>query len=334
MHFGVAVAVAVNRNDAVRVFRHYIAIGIHAEGTHHVIIKRGTVQNFCLIHLVGDMLEHLCRHLHTHADIHLIIDKIKAHLSALLCVPFRTGAAGSGNQILAGNLLALVQLQHKGSVLLTADFFNRGIAADFNIILQKLMDVFHNHEVVFRTQMAYLGVQQMQVVFQRLHAYFAVLGRKIFTGSTMTAVQLINIINQLDNLVLRQIFVQPAAEFRRKIIFAVRKSTGTAKAAHNAAGAAVNAVINLLGCQRAEALFNRIAGLQHNNLHLRILQHKLIGCKNCGRTATDNSYIIHKFSSLLYPIKKPQPHFFTAVYQLIAVVPVACADSLAAVSRC
>ena len=148
----------------------------------------------------------------------------------------------------------------------------------------------------------------------------------------MTAVQLINIINQLDNLVLRQIFVQPAAEFRCKIIFAVRKSTGTAKAAHNAAGVAVNAVVNLLGCQRAEALFNRIAGLQHNNLQLRILQHKLIGGKNCGRTATDNSYIIHKFSSLLYPIKKPQPHLFTAVYQLIAVVPAACAGSLAAVS--
>ena len=279
------------------------------------------------------MLEYLCRYLHAHADIHLIVDKIKAHLGALLCVPFRTGATGSSNKILAGNLLALIQLQHKGSVLLTANFFNRSIAADFNFILQKLMDVFHNHQIIFRTQMTYLGVQQMQVVFQRLHAYFAVLGRKIFTGSTMTAVQLINIINQLDNLVLRQIFVQPAAEFRRKIIFAVRKSTGTAKTAHNTAGVTVNAVVNLLGCQRAETLFNRIAGLQHNNLQLRILQHKLIGGKNCGRTATDNSYIIHKFSSLLYPIKKPQPHFFTAVYQLIAVVPAACAGSLAAASR-
>ena len=56
----------------------------------------------------------------------------------------------------------------------------------------------------------------------------------------------------------------------------------------HAAGITVNAVVNLLGCQRAEALFNRIAGLQHNNLQLRILQHKLIGGKNCGRTATDN----------------------------------------------
>ena len=266
VHLRVAVAVAVNRNNAVRVFRHYITIGIHAEGTHNVIIKRGAVQNFCFIHLVGDMLEHLCRHLHTHADIHLIIDKIKAHLSALLRIPFRTGATGSGNKILAGNLLALVELQHKGSVLLTANFFNRGIAADFDFVLQKLMDVFHNHQIIFRTQMAYLGVQKMQVVFKRLHAYFAVLGRKIFTGSTMTAVQLINIINQLDNLFLRQIFVQPAAEFRRKIIFAIRKSTGTAKTAHNAAGITVNAVVNLLGCQRTEALFNRIAGLQHNNL--------------------------------------------------------------------
>ena len=280
------------------------------------------------------MLEHLCRHLHTHADIHLIIDKIKAHLGALLSVPFRTGATRSGNKILARHRLALVELQHEGSVLLTANFFNRGIAADFNLVLQKLMDVFHNHKVIFRTQMAYLGVQQMQVVFKCLHANFAVLGRKIFAGSTMTAVQLINIINQLDNLVLRQIFVQPAAEFRRKIIFAVRKSTGTAKTAHNAAGVTVNAVVDLLGCQRTEALFNRIAGLQHNNLQLRILQYELIGGKNCGRTATDNGNIIHKFSSSSSPIKKPQPQFLTAVYQLIAVVPFAYAGSLAPASRC
>ena len=133
----------------------------------------------------------------------------------------------------------------------------------------------------------------------------------------MTAVQLINIINQLDNLVLRQIFVQPAAEFRRKIIFAVRKSTGTAKAAHNAAGVAVNAMVNLFGCQRAEALFNRIARLQHNNLQLRILQHKLIGGKNCGRTATDNGNIIHKFSSSSSPIKKPQLQFLLRFISLL-----------------
>ena len=133
----------------------------------------------------------------------------------------------------------------------------------------------------------------------------------------MTAVQLINIINQLDNLVLRQIFVQPAAEFRRKIIFAVRKSTGTAKAAHNTAGVAVNAMVNLLGCQRAEALFNRIAGLQHNNLQLRILQYELIGGKNSGRAAADNGNIIHKFSSSSSPIKKPQPQFLLRFISLL-----------------
>ena len=78
----------------------------------------------------------------------------RALLNAGPITDFRTGAAGSGNKILARHRLALVELQHKGSVLLTADFFNRSIAAYFNLILQKLMDVFHNHEVVFRTQMA------------------------------------------------------------------------------------------------------------------------------------------------------------------------------------
>ena len=85
----------------------------------------------------------------------------RALLNAGPITDFRTGAAGSSNKILAGNLLALIQLQHKGSVLLTANFFNRSIAADFNFILQKFMDIFHNHQIVFRTQMAYLGVQKM-----------------------------------------------------------------------------------------------------------------------------------------------------------------------------
>mgnify|MGYP000665384153 CR=1 FL=1 len=102
----------------------------------------GVADELALVQHVVHRAHDLVAHLHAHADIHLIVDKIKAHLGALLSVPFRTGATGSGNQILAGNLLALVQLQHEGSVLLTANFFNRGIAADFNLILQKLMDVF------------------------------------------------------------------------------------------------------------------------------------------------------------------------------------------------
>ena len=156
---------------------------------------------------------------------------------------------------------------------------------------------------------------------------------KTGTLAAVLHVDSVDVFHQFQRLFSADMFVQRTAEVVGDIVFTVGKSTGTAKTAHNAAGVAVNAVVNLLGCQRSEALFDRIAGLQHNNLQLRILQHKLIGGKNCGRTATDNGYIIHKFSSSSYPIKKPQPHFLTAVYQLIAVVPAACAGSLAAASR-
>ena len=160
------------------------------------------------------------------------------------------------------------------------------------------MNILHDNQIIFCTQMAHLGVQQMQVIFQRLNTYLAVLRREIFSGSTVTAVQLIDIINKLNNLILRQILVQPAAKLRRKIILAVRKGSGTAKAAHNAARIAIDAVVNLLRRQWAEALFNRIAGLQHHNLQLRIFQHKLIGRKNCCWATANNRYIVHKNSPL------------------------------------
>ena len=64
---------------------------------------------------------------------------------------------------------------------------------------------------------------------QRQTADSTVLCAEIFAGSAMTAIKLINIINQLDYSLFRNILAQPAAEFSRKIILTVRKSTGTAK---------------------------------------------------------------------------------------------------------
>lgn len=68
---------------------------------------------------------------------------------------------------------------------------------------------------------------------QRQTADSTVLCAEIFAGSAMTAIKLINIINQLDYSLFRNILAQPAAEFSRKIILTVRKSTGTAKTAHD-----------------------------------------------------------------------------------------------------
>ena len=77
VQLGIAIAMTINSNDTIRIFGHYIAIRVHTEGTHHIVIGLGAIQNFSLINLISDMLEHIRRHLHPHTDIHLIIDKRK-----------------------------------------------------------------------------------------------------------------------------------------------------------------------------------------------------------------------------------------------------------------
>ena len=97
VQLGVAVAVTVNSNNAVRIFSHHITIRVHAEGAHHIIIGLGAIKNLRLINLVRDMLKYISRHLYPHTYIHLVIDKGKAKLATFLRIPFRTGTTGSGD---------------------------------------------------------------------------------------------------------------------------------------------------------------------------------------------------------------------------------------------
>ena len=127
---------------------------------------------------------------------------------------------------------------------------------------------------------------------QRQTADSTVLCAEIFAGSAMTAIKLINIINQLDYSLFRNILAQPAAEFSRKIILTVRKSTGTAKTAHDITRDTTQAMIHFFCSQRALTPFDWIAFLQHDQPDRRIFQSKFISCENSRRATADNRYII------------------------------------------
>ena len=105
----------------------------------------------------------------------------------------------------------------------------------------------------------------MQVITQRFGTDSAVFSAEIFARRTVAAVQLINVVNQINNFVMGQVFIQPAAKLRCKIIFAVRKRTGAAEPAHNIAGHAAQAVVYLFLRQRAFALLNGVSFLQNNH---------------------------------------------------------------------
>lgn len=64
---------------------------------------------------------------------------------------------------------------------------------------------------------------------QRQTADSTVLCAEIFAGSAMTAIKLINIINQLDYRLFRNILAQPAAEFSRKLYLPSEKAPAPPK---------------------------------------------------------------------------------------------------------
>ena len=150
MQLGVAVAVPIDGDDAISIFCNNIAIGVHAEGAHHIIIGLGTIENLRLINLVGDMLKHICRHLHSHTNIHLIIDKGKAQLATFFGIPFGPGTTWRSNEVCALYSAAIGQGQLKAAIILLLNGLHRRVAANFHLLLQEFIDVFHNHQVIFR----------------------------------------------------------------------------------------------------------------------------------------------------------------------------------------
>ena len=73
MSLFVPIAMPINRNDAICVFRHHITVRIHAKGTHQIPILLGTVDEFGLVHFISDVLHYFKRYLDSHPDVHLVI---------------------------------------------------------------------------------------------------------------------------------------------------------------------------------------------------------------------------------------------------------------------
>ena len=143
-------------DDAIRVFRHHIAVGVHAERPHQVIVLLGTVNQLCLIHFIGNVLEDRSRNFHPDAYVYCIIGKSKPQLPSLLRKPFRAGPAGSRNQIGTAQF-AFRRIQHE-FILLLAEAVHFCITENIYFLTQIAVNILHDLQVVFRTQVTYLAV--------------------------------------------------------------------------------------------------------------------------------------------------------------------------------
>ena len=102
------------------------------------------------------MLEDRSRHFHPDAYVYRIIGKGKPQLPALLRKPFRAGPAGCRNQIGAAQF-AFRRIQHE-FIRFLAKAVHFRITEDINLFAQVFVNIFHDLQIVFRTQMADLAV--------------------------------------------------------------------------------------------------------------------------------------------------------------------------------
>jgi hypothetical protein len=163
-----------------------------------------------------------------------------------------------------------------------------------------LIQIFQNHIVDIRAQMADGSVQQVQIV---LHAQLLELGAgggvELGALAAETQVDPVHIAHQLQRPLLADVLVKRAAEIVGDIVFAVGKRTGAAKTAHNGAALAADAAFDLLAVDGAAALMERMTGFEHGDLQIGAALGQLIGGENTAGTGTDDDHIILHGKDLL-----------------------------------
>ena len=240
---GVGVGVAVHRVDALHVFRHHVAVGVHAEGAHLVAVLLGAVHQLGLVHHVGDVLEHGGGQLHPHADVHLVVQQSQPQPLALVGEPLRPGAARPRDE--AGGGEPLAPLGDKGVHPVPGlDLRHGGVEPEGVPVPDGLVDAGEDLQVVFRAQVLAPGLEQVQVVLQRLPLQGAGLrggGGVDLGGGPVAYVQGVHVVNQLHDLLLVQEVGEPAAEGGGEVELAVGEGPRAPEAAHGAAHPALDA---------------------------------------------------------------------------------------------
>ena len=98
-----------------------MAVGVHAEGAHLVPVLLGAVDQLGLVHHIGDVFKDRGGQLHPHADVHLVVQQLQPQALALLGEPLGAGAAGGGDEPLAGHLLAAAQGEAEAALPVLGD---------------------------------------------------------------------------------------------------------------------------------------------------------------------------------------------------------------------
>ena len=288
----VAVRMTVDRHDAVRVLHDDVAMRVHAERAHKVAVLLRTVEQLCLVDLARDIVPYLIRHLDAHADVDAIVLLLDAETVALIGEPLRSSAARRDDEEVRLDFLAICELEHVVALAVRLDVGDGTLKAELHLLLQVLIRLLEHAQIVLCAEMAHAGAQEMQVVLQGQAANVGVLRREDLRWRAVLHVDLVDVVDELHDLLVRQILVEPAAELRREVVLAVRERTSTTEAAHDAARLAADAALDLARRDRADAVVDVLAALEDDDVESRLLLHQFISCHDAGGATADNRHIV------------------------------------------
>ena len=105
----------------------------------------------------------------------------------------------------------------------------------------------------------------------------------------MLHVDVVHVVDELHDRRVIEVFVEPAAELRREVVLAIGERARAAEAAHDAARLAADAALDLARRNRADAMIDVLAALEHEDLHGRFLLDQFIRRHHAGRAAAGHA---------------------------------------------
>ena len=155
-----------------------------------------------------------------------------------------------------------------------------------------------NAEIVLRAEVLYLGVQQVQVVFECFalkRLSLRCVGGEGLVRCAVLHVDAVDIVNKLHDLVIVHKVGKPATECGREVVLAVGESACAAEAAHGIANRAVDTFLDLARNDGTVTGIYVSALLKHDDFKVRMPANKFITGENSCGAAADNGNIVSSF---------------------------------------
>lgn len=285
------VAVPVDGHDAVGVLVDDDAVRIHAECADIVLELLRAVHNLALIQLIGQIRENDGGQFDADADVDAVGLRRNVHLVADAFHPFAAAAADGDNALPA--LVCFLLRGHAETGIQMIDVGNRCVEIEVNMVLQLVVEMSENDIINVRAEVADGGIEQFHPVLQTELLEVRAGGRvELCPFAAVLHVDRVHVLHERRGFVAADILIQRSAKIVRDVVFPIGEGTGSAEAAHDRAGLAVNAVLDLHPIDRAFAAGELVPLIEDGDRELRILLHQLIGRIDASGAGTDDDDIV------------------------------------------